>query len=97
MIFEWDEAKNIANIRKHGIDFNDIPEIFSHPILTLLDNPGDHDEDRWIGIGLLLGFVGVVIYTERKDNVIRIISARKATRREVKNYANTIKNQFETP
>lgn len=97
MIFEWDEAKNIANIRKHGIDFNDVPEIFSHPILTLLNNLGDHDEDRLIGIGLLLGFVGVVIYTERKDNVIRIISARKATRREVKNYANTIKNQFETP
>ena len=97
MKFEWDEVKNKANIQKHSIDFNDIPELFEHPMLTLLDNRSDYGEDRWIGIGLLLGLVGVVIYTEREGDIIRIISARKATRREVKNYADRIKKQFETP
>ena len=92
MKFEWDEAKNKANTQKHGIDFNDVPELFSHPMLMLLDNRNDYKEDRWIAIGMLLGFIGVVIYTEREGDVIRIISARKATKREVKNYAEKIKN-----
>jgi len=92
MQFEWDEKKNKANIHKHSIDFNDVPDMFKHPMLTLLDTRGDYGEDRWLGVGMLLGLVGVVIYTERKDDVIRIISARKATKREVKAYASHIKN-----
>ncbi len=66
-------------------------------MLTLLDDRGDYEENRWISIGLLSGLVGVVVYTELEGNIIRIISARKATKREVKGYAETIKNEFGTP
>ena len=96
MKFEWDDTKNKFNIRKHGIDFNDIPELFNYPMLTLLDDRGDYEENRWISIGLLSGLVGVVVYTELEGNIIRIISARKATKREVKGYAERVKNEFGT-
>jgi len=92
MQFEWDKKKNQANIRKHGIDFNDVPELFNQPMLSLLDNRGNYGEDRWVGIGILPGLVSVVAYTERNGDIIRIISARKATKREVKAYADYIKN-----
>ena len=48
MHFEWDEAKNKANISKHGIDFNDVPDIFRHPMLALRDDRVDYGEERWI-------------------------------------------------
>ena len=86
MRFEWDEAKNQINIRKHGIDFNDAIDIFNHPLLTMLDDREDYGEERWVSIGWLHAIVGVVVYTERCGDVIRIISARKATRQEVRRY-----------
>lgn len=92
MQFEWDESKNQINIRKHGIDFRDVKEMFNHPMLTLLDTCEDYGEDRWIGIGLLRHHVAVVVYVERHYDVIRIISARKATQHEVKRYEQNIKN-----
>lgn len=92
MQFKWDETKNLINIDKHGIDFNDVVDIFNHPILTLLDEREEYGEDRWIGIGWIRSLIGVVIYTEQIDNVIRIISARKATKSEVRRYEKNIKN-----
>ena len=92
MKFEWDEGKNKTNLQKHGIDFNDVPELFELPMLVLLDSWDDYDEERWIGIGMLFELVCVVIYTEREGDVIRIISARKATKRETIAYESTIKN-----
>ena len=92
MLFEWDEEKNKINILKHGIDFNDITGIFDHPMMTYLDNRDDYGENRWVGVGMLRQHVGVIIYTEQVGDVIRIISARKANKREVKNYVNYIKN-----
>ena len=65
---------------------------FNNPMLSRIDNREDYGEERWIGIGLLLEIVGVVVYTERVGNVTRIISARKATKREVKGYEKHIKN-----
>jgi len=82
MQFEWDKTKNLENIRKHRIDFTDVPEIFDNPMLIELDERSDYGEDRWIGIGFLQNIVAVVIWTERQDNVIRIISVRKANRYE---------------
>ncbi len=90
MRFEWDEVKNQANIRKHGIDFNDAIELFDHPMLTLLDKREEYPEERWVSIGWLRALVGVVVYTERQGDVIRIISARKATRQEVRRYEQSI-------
>ena len=82
MQFEWDEAKNLVNIRNHRIDFADVSEMFDSPMLIEPDERFDYGEDRWVGIGFLQNGVAVVIWTERQNNVIRIISARKANRYE---------------
>jgi uncharacterized protein len=82
MEFEWNEAKNVENIRKHGIDFADIPDLFEGPMLVEPDDRFDYGEDRWLGIGFLGNGVVVVIWTERRNDVIRIISARRANRYE---------------
>ena len=82
MVFEWDEAKNLENIRKHKIDFADVPQMFDGSMLTELDDRFDYGEDRWIGIAFLGNGVAVVVWTERQENIIRIISARKANRYE---------------
>ncbi|MBN2975471.1 BrnT family toxin [Pseudomonas lactucae] len=92
MQFEWDESKNAANISKHGIDFNDVPDIFRHPMLALRDDRADYGEERWIGIGWIKLLIGVVVYTERRGDVIRIISARKANKKEAKYYDANIEN-----
>ena len=86
------KLKNQVNIEKHGIDFADVADIFNHPMLTLLDEREDYGEDRWVSIGWIKSVIGVVIYTERIDHVIRIISARKATKNEVRRYEKSIKN-----
>jgi len=92
MRFEWDEAKNTVNIRKHGIDLADAVDAFNHPMLAALDQRSDHGEDRWLAIGWIQATVCVVVFTERDNDVIRLISARKATRLEVQRYATHIQN-----
>lgn len=96
MCFEWDQAKNAINIHKHGIDFADAVDLFNYPLLTLKDNRDDYGEERWVAIGWLNTLMGVVIYTEPSDGVIRIISARKATKYEVRCYEQACKNEVET-
>jgi len=92
MRFEWDEAKNRSNIRKHGIDFSDAIDIFDHPYLSACDDTGDYGEERWRAIGWMKALLGVVVYTERQGDVVRVISARKATKREVSGYEKNIKD-----
>lgn len=92
MQFEWDEAKNEANIRKHGIDFEDVKDMFNHPMLTLVDQREDYGETRYLGVGWIKRVIGVVVYVERHEDVFRIISARKATKNEVRRYEQIIKN-----
>lgn len=92
MKFEWDKSKNEVNIRKHGIDFMDVKEMFDHPMLTFLDDREDYAEDRWIGMGWIKSLVGVVVYVERHHDSVRIISARKALKHEVRLYEKSIKN-----
>ena len=89
MKFEWDEKKNKANIKKHKIDFADVPVLFDGPMLVNMDTR-DCGEDRWIGIGLLKTIVAVVVFTEPKEETIRIISARKATKHEREEYEKKI-------
>ncbi|MCE1114356.1 MULTISPECIES: BrnT family toxin [Pseudomonas] len=93
MRFEWDEEKNQLNIRKHGIDFNEVPDMFRHPMLVLKDERFDYEEARWISMGWINACVSVVAYTERQGGVIRVISARRATRREEMRYVETIQEQ----
>lgn len=83
--FEWDEAKCLANIKKHGIDFADVPAVFDGDVFTIEDVRLDYGEVRFVTFGLLKFRVIVVAHTD-EDNTIRIISARKATKDERKSY-----------
>jgi uncharacterized DUF497 family protein len=65
MNFEWDEAKNRANIRKHGFDFLDAQEIFRGMLVVEADTRNDYGENRWIGLGIVGGRVAHVIFAER--------------------------------
>ena len=96
MHFEWDEEKNKANIQKHGLDFADAREIFTAPILVALDDREDYSEDRWIGIGMLKSRTVVVLYTEPGEDIIRIISLRKALTHERNQYEQFLKDQLGT-
>jgi uncharacterized protein len=81
--FEWDDDKNRANRRKHGISFEEAATIFDGPVLSLED-ASDPSEIRERSYGLIGGLVvACVIHTDR-DDTIRIISARKATPNERK-------------
>ena len=80
--FEWDEAKNRANIRAHRIDFADVPPLFDGPMVLSLDTRRSYGEERMIGIGLLRNGVVLVVFVEKGEDAIRLISARKATRHE---------------
>lgn len=92
MKFEWDEAKNRVNIRKHGFDFADAWEAFASPMLSTPDFREDYGEDRWTGIGILKGRVIVLAFTERDPDTIRIISMRKAKKHERAKYEEEITN-----
>jgi uncharacterized protein len=99
MRFEWDAAKNRQNIKKHGFDFADAQSLFSgsEPLFVNLDVCNDYGEDRWKGIGVLEGtVVAVVIFAERGEDTIRIISLRKASSHERKAYEDEIKNRLGT-
>lgn len=71
--FEWDEDKSEANLAKHGIDFEDAGEVFYGPVIVRQSNR--NNEERWIAIGKSYGRIISVIFT-RRDEAIRIISAR---------------------
>ena len=94
MHFEWDDARNDENIRRHTIDFADVPVMFQYPMLTDLDERVDYGEDRWVSIGMLSNGVAVVVWTERAQDVIRIISARKANRYERRQYEAYLTNRL---
>ena len=91
MRFEWDEAKRRANIRQHGIDFADVAIVFAEETTTIIDDRFSYGETRFLTIGLLWGRLVAVAHTET-DDVIRIISARKATNHEETIYFKEIKN-----
>jgi len=74
--FEWDERKRKTNIRKHGYDFGDAWRVFRLPMLVALADRQDYGEDRWIGIGMLNTRVVVIVFTERDEDTIRIISIK---------------------
>ncbi|KKD35212.1 MAG: BrnT family toxin [Limnoraphis robusta] len=91
MEFEWDEAKRLANLRKHGIDFIDVLAVFDGDTVTVEDNRYNYEEQRFVTLGLLQGRVIVVVHTER-ENCTRIISARKATKYEQRVYFDQLSN-----
>ncbi len=96
MNFEWDEDKNQENIRKHGFDFADAWEIFEAPMRTALDTREDYGEGRWNGIGLLGNRIVVLVFTERGEDTIRIISLRKALKHERKRFEEALRDGLGT-
>ncbi len=87
--FTWDEQKNRSNQKKHGISFEEAESVFYDETARLIDDP-DHstEEDRFILLGMSHKFRMLLVchcYREQ-ENVIRIISARKATKQEQKQY-----------
>ena len=83
--FEWDEIKNAANKRKHGVSFEEAQSVFYDERALLTEDPDDaHGEDRFILLGLsgALRTLLVCHCYRQRDSVIRIISARRADRTE---------------
>ncbi len=89
MEFEWDPDKSDINLSKHGVSFSEASTVFGDPLsLTNYDPDHSDDEDRYITMGESSnGQLLIVSHTDR-DDLIRIISARRATRRERKAYEN---------
>jgi hypothetical protein len=77
----WDEAKRGSNLRKHGFDFADAPEVFSSFTYTIEDDRFAYGERRFVTLGLLKDTIVTIAHTETEEE-IRIISMRKATRYE---------------
>ena len=81
MRFEWDERKRKSNLRKHRIDFLGCEAIFAGTVKTVIDDRADYGEERFVTFGLLDNRVVAMVHTETADT-IRVISIRKATKRE---------------
>ena len=90
--FEWDSTKATLNYKKHGITFERAAAIFNDPkALTVFDEDNSGEEDRWVTVGVDMHTSFVVVshtYREKNDRgaYIRIISARKATKKEIRQY-----------
>ncbi len=85
MEFEWDENKRRINLREHGLDFADAYLAFTEDTFVITDDREDYGEDRYILLGLMRERIVVIAFTVRGD-VIRVISMRKANKREQKSY-----------
>ena len=88
--FEWDEAKNERNKTKHGIDFETAQLAFDDPFCVSFVERVDDGEERWHAIGMIENIIIIVVVhtyrVEASDEVIRIISSRRATSHERKLY-----------
>lgn len=87
MRYEWDPAKARANLSRHGVRLADAVTVFADERALTIDDPHP-DEERYVTIGMdAEGRTLVVVYTWRGPDTLRLISARKATRRERNHYA----------
>ena len=94
--FEWDEAKNLSNQRKHGVSFEEACATFLDPLYVSVQDRIEEGELRWLTLGLADGLVLLAVaHTVGEEHgqgtsveVIRIISARQATRKERRRYEN---------
>jgi uncharacterized DUF497 family protein len=90
MRFEWDVAKRLANIKRHGFDFLAVERVFLGAAFTFLDDRFDYGETRFLTLGILNGTVVAVAHTE-SDEITRIISFRKASKNEENIYYQEIR------
>ncbi|MDH4326037.1 MAG: BrnT family toxin [Betaproteobacteria bacterium] len=86
MRFRYDPAKARANLKKHGVSFADAESVLADPLAVTVEDPDAEDEPRFVTIGLgSAGELLVAVWTER-DGECRLISARRATRKEQKHH-----------
>jgi uncharacterized protein len=96
MRYEWDENKNERNLEKHGLSFETASLVFDDPNALSIPNRIENGEERWQTIGMIENIVIVMVAhtikleTESQEEIIRIISARKATRAERQEYEEAI-------
>jgi uncharacterized DUF497 family protein len=90
VLFEWDEAKARSNQRKHGVNFEDAILAFADPFALVEQDRIEDGEFRWQTLGLAGGIVLLLVAhtvsSDADDEIIRIISARRATRKEGQRY-----------
>lgn len=92
MDFEWDEGKNLSNIRKHGISFKRAKRIFDGEVITVVDDRFEYTEMREFSLGMVDGaLILAVVHTDTDTGKIRLISARKATKSERNRYEQTLR------
>jgi uncharacterized DUF497 family protein len=80
--FEWDEAKALINLKKHRVSFLTAAAIFLNERFERIDDRKEYGEFRWIALGRVDGEVYRIVFTWRSENLIRLISAQKASRDE---------------
>ena len=85
MRFTWSERKRAINLKDHGLDFIDAPRVFEGATYTFEDDRFDYGEQRYQTLGFLAGVPVSIVHTETEDE-IRVISFRKATKREANLY-----------
>lgn len=93
--YEWDSEKDALNVVKHGFSFKEILEVFDDPyLLTRYDKTHSMDEDRYVSIGRVNGFVVIfAVYAER-DGRTRIISARDTNAKERSEYYDNVRRFY---
>ncbi len=96
MKFEWDPAKAANNIRKHGVSFDEAVTVFKDPLAFIFNNSTHSDREHCeiiIGTSALRRMI-LVCFVERVEDIVCIISARPATRQEIKDYEENAHNQI---
>jgi uncharacterized DUF497 family protein len=91
MEFTWSQAKRATNLKGHGLDFVDAARVFEGATYTFEDDRFSYGEQRFVTLGLLAGIPVSVVHTE-SEHEIRVISFRKATKREAQIYFDAIQD-----
>lgn len=81
----WDVEKADSNTRKHGVSFEEAATVFADPLALIAEDPGSPDNARIIGVSARSRLL-LVVYVERGESVLRLISARRATAHERRRY-----------
>ncbi len=92
-MYEWDEAKRQANLRKHGVDFAMVEHFEWEYAITFEDTRERYCEQRWVTFGFIGAQVFALVFTEPEDGVTRVISLRRATKREQRLYESNIQKE----
>ena len=95
--FSWSDNKNRENMKRHGLSLQEAAPVFLDPYLVVMNDEvhSTMEETRWKGIGVLGNeLLLAIIFTEEKENAVRLISAREATKKEKEDYSENIRNIF---